>query len=143
MIIRPADTGEDARGRGRPEPVRDEGEGQMRQDGEPDAAQIDSLRVDPVGERDEEGNRDGIGGIEQTGDPAGFAVGQGPAFDHARQKRGPDIGANLDADLCGTDDKNELHRRKARSERREHGWCAALGFRAAPPTWQHDAGAPF
>lgn len=71
----------------------------MTRDGEGNARQVDGSRIDTIRQRDEDGDGQGIGGVEDTSDPARLTVAELPFADEARQKSRPCVGSDLCAYL--------------------------------------------
>ena len=109
----PTDAGERAGRECGPEAVGEGRKQRMPGDREGDTAEVDPLGVDAVGQRHEHRHRDDVRGIEDRGDPSGFAVGQRPARHHLRQQRGPEERADLDEDLRRANEGDRSNRRCA------------------------------
>jgi len=103
----PTQAGEGSGGHRRPEAVGKQPEQEMADRRAADAEQIDALGVDAVGQGDEHRHRNHVGGVEDSRDPAGLAVAERPARDHLRQQRQPEISADLDEDLRGTNNRDQ------------------------------------
>ena len=106
----PPDPGQRPRRRRAPEPVGEHGEAEVTRDGQGDAGEVDLAGIHAVGQGDQDGNRQRVGGVEDPGDPARFPVREMPLRDEPGKQRGPGIRPDLGAHLGRADRGDEAGR---------------------------------
>ncbi len=108
---RPADAGKHAEAERLPESARERGEPEVADHRQRNPGKIDLLRVEAIGQRDEDRDGEDIGTVERAGNCAGLPIAQRPGVDELRQQRGPGVSADLREDLGATDEQDEAAHR--------------------------------
>jgi integrase len=91
----PANTGQNSTPQSGPEPICQKAEHRVAGNGQPDAEEIDALRIDAIRKRHQHRYREHVGAVKGCGDPSCAAVGQPPLRRQLREQRWPEERADL------------------------------------------------